>query len=238
MQWFRLYNRMVDDDSIRLLAFEDRWHFVALCCLKSEGLLDKFDGDMRLRRVALRLGVQVRELEEIARRLREVDLIDESLQPVKWDNLQFKHETSTKRVQAFRARQKATQKTAKKQGGNATKQHETVSETPPETDTDTETEVLEPKGSCPSGDGLKPAHVFEKWNEVALRIGKSTVRDLTPARMQLLKSRIAQYPIEDFVAVFAAVENSQFLRDGRFCTFDWCMKRGNFQKIIEGNYSD
>ena len=52
----------------------------------------------------------------------------------------------------------------------------------------------------------------------------------------MVKARIGQYAIEDFVAMFDKVERSAFLRDGSFCTFDWTMKRGNFQKIIEGNY--
>ncbi|EXU79084.1 hypothetical protein AX13_08315 [Comamonas aquatica DA1877] len=41
LPWFRVYTRMVDDDKLKLLAFEDRWHFVALLCLKGEGLLDR-----------------------------------------------------------------------------------------------------------------------------------------------------------------------------------------------------
>ncbi len=91
-----------------------------------------------------------------------------------------------------------------------------------------------------SGDApaLQPIHVFEKWNEVAKRVGKATVRDLTPSRQQLVRARIGQYSLEDFVVVFGKVEGSNFLREGRFCTFDWIMKRANFQKIIEGNYDD
>jgi hypothetical protein len=102
---------------------------------------------------------------------------------------------------------------------------------------------LEPEGSCASDDALalKPEHIFEKWNELAERIGKPKVRDLTPERRALLKCRIAQYPIEDFVAVFAAIEASAFLRGDtgwRGCSFNWVFKRGNFQKILEGNYND
>src|SRR6188768_1964161 len=123
MQWFRLYNRMIDDDKLRLLAFEDRWHFVALCCLKSDGLLDEPDSDIRTRRIAVKLGVQVRELDEISRRLREVDLVDEHLQPVAWDDLQFRSDTSTDRVRKYR----------EKQGRNTAKRLRNVSETVQET---------------------------------------------------------------------------------------------------------
>lgn len=100
---------------------------------------------------------------------------------------------------------------------------------------------LEPKGSCASDNALKPEHIVEKWNEVAPRIARPSVRDLTPERRQLTKARIAQYSLEDFMSVFAKVENSAFLRGDlkwKGVTFDWIMKKGNFQKIVEGNYDD
>ena len=230
LQWFRLYHRMIDDDKLRLLAFEDRWHFVALCCLKADGLLDKPDDTIRSRRIAVKMGVQVRELEQIARRLQEVGLIDSDLRPVAWDDLQYNSDNSTARVKKYRAKQR----------GNAGKRDGNVSVTAQEADTDTE---LEPKGSCASGDApaLKPEHVVEKWNEVAPAIARPKVRDLTPERRQLAKARIAQYTIEDFMTVFGKVRASKFLRgdlNWKGVTFDWIMKKGNFQKIIEGNYDD
>ena len=81
MPWFRVYTEMVDDEKLRLLAFEDRWHFVALLCLKGQGLLDE-GGPLLMRKVAVKLGLSVREVEEVARRLAEVELVDkETLQP-------------------------------------------------------------------------------------------------------------------------------------------------------------
>jgi hypothetical protein len=100
-------------------------------------------------------------------------------------------------------------------------------------------EESEPNGSCASDDALKPDHVFDEWNQVAARIGKPRVRDATPARRATVRNRIAQYDISDFVNVFGKVERSPFLRGDTGwpgCTFDWVMKRANFQKIIEGNY--
>ena len=98
MQWFRLYSRIIDDEKLRLLAFEDRWHFVALCCLKSTGLLDEPDDELKQRRIAVKLGVQLRELDEISRRLQAVSLIDGHLNPLAWDELQFRSDNSTARV--------------------------------------------------------------------------------------------------------------------------------------------
>lgn len=93
MPWFRAYTEMVDDEKLRLLAFEDRWHFVALLCLKGQGLLDE-GGPLLMRKVAVKLGLSVREVEEVARRLAEVELIDKStLQPLAWDDRQMKSDT-------------------------------------------------------------------------------------------------------------------------------------------------
>jgi hypothetical protein len=234
LPWFRMYHRIIDDDKLRLLAFEDRWHFVALCCLKADGLLDDPVDGLRDRRIAVKLGVQVRELEEIGRRLFEVNLVDENLCPVAWNELQYKSDNSSERVKKYR----------EKQQHNKVKRSRNVTVTTQETDTDTETDkyiCLEPVGSNASDDALKPEHVVQKWNETAKRLGKPVVRNLTPERRQLLKGRISQYTIDDFLDVFAKIEASAFLRGDttnwpRGATFDWTFKKANFQKILEGNY--
>src|SRR3569623_1727505 len=104
--WFRLYSEAVDDEKLRLLAFEDRWHFIALLCCKNNGILDTEPNLMR-RKVAVKLGLDLRELGEVARRLSEVGLIDEdTLQPIKWNDRQFKSDTSKDRTKAYRDRLK------------------------------------------------------------------------------------------------------------------------------------
>lgn len=94
-------------------------------------------------------------------------------------------------------------------------------------------------GEVEPDDPLRPEHVRDEWNKLAPKISKPRVRDLTPARRELLKARIAQYDIDDFLAVFGAIERSPFLRGDtgwRGMGFDWVFKRANFQKILEGNY--
>lgn len=231
LPWFRLYHRMIDDEKLRLLAFEDRWHFVALCCLKADGLLDEERNQLWERKVAVKLGVQLRELDEISRRLMEVGLIDAQLNPVSWDELQYKSDNSTSRVQAYRKRQQ-------KQAGNSVKRSRNVTVTAQEADTETD---ISSKDDCASGDALKPEHICEKWNDVAVQIGGTPIRKLTPERRQLLKARIAQYTLEEFQTVFEKITTSPFLRGDsgwRGCKFDWVFKKANFQKIIEGNYDD
>lgn len=91
LQWFRLYAEAVDDEKLRLLAFEDRWHFVAILCCKAQGLLEGEDADLRMRKVCVKLGLDERELGEVARRLAAVGLIErETYRPLAWDHRQFR----------------------------------------------------------------------------------------------------------------------------------------------------
>lgn len=126
---------------------------------------------------------------------------------------------------------------------NETKTPATVTPHPRHSDTQTIKEPLEPPISCASGDApaLKPEHIVEHWNELATKLGKPRVRDLTPERRQLLKARIGQYSLDDFVNVFGKIDRSPFLRGEtgwRGMTFDWIFKKANFQKTLEGNYDN
>jgi hypothetical protein len=142
--WFRAYAEMVDDEKLRLLAFEDRWHFVALLCCKRSGLLDHGDPhELLCRKVAVKLGLQLRELEAAAGRLGEVGLIDPAtFQPLAWAERQFESDSSTERVREWRARKRqadavSRDETTLKHSGN-------VSVTAQETETETETEHIRP----------------------------------------------------------------------------------------------
>jgi hypothetical protein len=108
-QWFRMYAEAVDDEKLRLLAFEDRWHFVAILCLKCMGTLDS-DAPHLERRIALKLGLQITELEKLKNRLVEVHLISENWNPIKWDSRQFESDVSTERVRNFRKSKETFQK--------------------------------------------------------------------------------------------------------------------------------
>lgn len=141
-QWFRAYTEMVDDEKLRLLAFEDRWHFVALLCCKAAGILD--DGaepELLRRKVAVKLGVQLRELEEIARRLAEVELIEQdSLQPINWADRQYESDSSAERTRRYREK-------LKKQQVTEVQRHCDVTVTPQETDTETDKRKIRGKNA-------------------------------------------------------------------------------------------
>jgi len=125
--WFRLYNEIIDDEKLLLLAFQDRWHFVALLALKNRGVLDENEGEMLQRKLCVKLGLHRAELEELGKRLSDVGLIHRNtFQPIAWDERQFKSDGSTERVRAYRERVKRSRN---------------VTVTAQETETDTETET-------------------------------------------------------------------------------------------------
>jgi len=143
LPWLRLYTEAVDDEKLRLLAFEDRWHYVAILCCKGQGILDEDNDSLLRRKIAVKLGVQVRELEEIVRRLSEVGLIDqETLQPCGWCKRQFASDKSTDRVRRYRENKKKQQVATGNGDETLQQRSETVAVTPPDTDTDTDTEKV------------------------------------------------------------------------------------------------
>jgi len=136
LPWFRLYTEIVDDEKLRLLAFEDRWHYIAILACKRKGIIDAdVSPELLERKLAVKLGLQVRELGELNRRLREVGLIDESWQPTGWDKRQYESDNSTERVRRHRQKRKGeTGETLQKRSGNA-----------PDTEAETDTSLR--KGS-------------------------------------------------------------------------------------------
>jgi hypothetical protein len=145
--WFRFYHRAIDDEKLRLLAFEDRWHFVGLLCLKASGLLDEPPSDLRRRKVAIKIGVSPDTLDEIIRRLAEVGLIDAAWNPIAWDALQFTGDSSTDRVRKHREKKKLEavrneNETSTRRVGNVSetpmKRYQPVSVTPPDTETESD----------------------------------------------------------------------------------------------------
>lgn len=145
MRWFRMHADAISNPKLKLLAFEDRWHFVAVCCMKAEGLLDEArDEQLRERLIAAQLGLTAREADEVRRRLNEVDLVGHDWQPKGWAKYQYSSDNSTDRVRKFREKQKR----------NSAKRGETVSVTPPDTDTETESDKKTPCAPEAHGDGL------------------------------------------------------------------------------------
>lgn len=106
LPWFRLYGETVDDAKLKLLAFEDRWHYIALLCCKAQGITDNTRPELLDRMIAAKLGLALRELDEVRRRLIEVELIDQDWQPTGWERRQYASDDVSSRVRRFREKGK------------------------------------------------------------------------------------------------------------------------------------
>ena len=92
------------------------------------------------------------------------------------------------------------------------------------------------KELCPvEGKGASPKEVMEAFNRICKSL--PPIKGLTENRRKKIRTRNA--PLEEFEAVFAAAEKSDFLsgRTGVWqAHFDWLMEPRNWQKVIEGAY--
>ena len=136
--WFRLYSEIIDDEKLLMLAFQDRWHYIAILCLKNKGLIDdEQDESKLLRKVAVKLGLSNSEAEELKRRLIEEDLIDPEWQPKGWETRQYKKDDPAYQAQK---QKKYRERKALKDNENSNSVTAVLpSVTPPDTDTDTDT---------------------------------------------------------------------------------------------------
>lgn len=191
--WFRVYTEMVDDEKIRLLAFEDRWHYVAILCCKGKGILDASpDLSMTMRKLSVKLGLTVRELETVLSRLSEVGLVDaETGQPTGWDSRQFVSDTSTERVRAYRERMKRS--------GN-------VAVTAQDTDTDTDTDTEKKPKSKARPSVARPHDVDEgTWGDwLALRKAKRAPVTETVVKQARVEAGKANIPLTRFLEIWCA----------------------------------
>lgn len=193
MRWFRMHADAVDDDKLKLLAFEDRWHFVAIMCLKAQGVLD--DSQHLDRRVAAKLGLTQRDADEVRNRLMDIDLVDDNWQPINWDKRQYVSDNSTERVRRYRQKQQLERL------GN-------VSGTSPETETETETQ----RESDDSHGGETPPDpvrsVFDYWVYV---MGKDPNRTkLSPDRRRKIQSRLKEYSVDECCRAIDGCASSDF----------------------------
>jgi hypothetical protein len=199
-------------------------------------MIDDHHDELWERRLAVKLGLQTRELEELQRRLMGVGLIDAYWQPVKWDELQQRSDHSRDRVRAHRER--------KKSSDNNVCNDVTVTVTEVQRPrVDKIREDREPKGSCASGDA--PAFTVqdfvEAWNETAETCGLSKIRKLTDARKRAFAVRRREYPdIADWQRAFGCLAQNKWMhgdnKNGWRADPDFFLTASKFTKLVEGQY--
>jgi hypothetical protein len=103
VKWFKVYAEIIHDPKIRALAYEDRWHFVALMALTCDGTLDE-PADLRDELVSVALGLHGIDLDKAKARLMRLRLIGEDWKPCKWDKRQDSTDPrAAERMRRYRA---------------------------------------------------------------------------------------------------------------------------------------
>tara|TARA_B100000085_G_C18542869_1_gene512682 strand:- start:953 stop:1603 length:651 start_codon:yes stop_codon:yes gene_type:complete len=126
VKWLKLYVDIAQNPRIKLLSFEDRWHYISLLCAKAEGYLDE-NPALRERMISVHLGLTLPEMENVKERLVDVGLIGSNWTIYNWDEKQSKDATGAARKRRQRAREKA-EADANKEVRNK-KENETVTVT-------------------------------------------------------------------------------------------------------------
>lgn len=214
MQWFRMYAEAVDDEKLRLLAFEDRWHFVALLCLKAQGTLDEKNPELRVRKICIKLGLDSMELETVMKRLETVGLVSHDYEPVSWRKRQFLSDSSTSRVQAFRQRQR------------------NVSETPSESDTEQKQNRREKKKIKTPVANATPPEGVEGLDSVAwsqwLAYRTSIRKPVKPASIPAAQRKLAAHGTSQAAVVEHSIANGY---TGLYAPKDQPPKQNGGQKL-------
>lgn len=79
------------------------------------------------------------------------------------------------------------------------------------------------------------------WNEFATKSNKAKIAKLTDSRKKKIALRLKEYKnlLEIFTYVLKKSENSQFLLNSNFYTFDWLFENDtNILKVYEGKYDN
>jgi hypothetical protein len=234
-RWYRAYEGTVNDPKLaEAAAVADvskavsvaAWHAL----LESAAAVNNCGSyEITPRRVSIILCEPTPAVEALFAAYAEVGLIEDGV-ILAWKRRQFESDDSKERVARYRAK--------RKENADVTACNGDV--TPPEAETETEEESSYEDTASGDAPKLTVEHVFEGYQDLARALGLTVPRDLTPERRQLLRGRVNQYPLEDFLTVFQKCRDSPFLRgergNGTPLKFDWLFKKANFQKVLEGNY--
>jgi transcription elongation factor Elf1 len=227
-----MYDEVLDDPKVQKLPVGDFRGWVNLLCLASRN-----DGKLPpAEDIAFALRETVESVSTLLERLRNAGLIEcrnggangSFHAPRKWDERQYKSDTSTDRVKRFRQRSKS------------------VPETPPDTETeaDTEEESVSDETLPPLADNgeLKVSfnQLVEAWNGIAVPRGAIECRRLSPERRNRARPFLKRYSIEDITEAIRAVARADFLcgRDPKNfrADIDFLFSATHMNRLLEGFY--
>lgn len=253
MKWFKVYAEIINDPKIRALAYEDRWHFVALMALTCDGTLDE-PADLRDELVSVALGLHGIDLEKTKARLMRLRLIGSDWKPVRWDERQASSDpTAAERMRRYRDAKTLKKKEVTDVTRNVTVPVTQMLRVEEEGEEEREGEEESNTGNLTVASGARkraPAvpvpDILDLYHQM-LCPPLSKVEKLTNTRRGLIQQRWREDlpDLHSWADFFRRVQGSDFLmgrsqpRDGRpvfRADLEWICRPANFAKITEGKY--
>lgn len=114
MKWFKLYSELAQHPRLRILSFEDRWHYVSLMCAKADGTIDQKSEKLRDQMLSVHLGLTPVEMAAVKERLMDVELIADDWDIINWNDKQSADATGAARKRRQRAREKLAKEEEKR----------------------------------------------------------------------------------------------------------------------------
>jgi hypothetical protein len=182
VEWFRVYDTIIDDPKILQLSPEFRWFFVGILAIssrqKERGTLPKPE------EIGLHLRIQRRRVESLIATFVDLGFIDvgrdgKSLSVHGWSNRQFKSDDITARTKASKERSRERSK-----GGTS----ERAGNVPRVRATDSETEeYIQPQSEPKTQPGNPHVHASEREERAAFapRVGETAAERRARERAEL-----------------------------------------------------
>lgn len=230
MKWFKVHNEIIHDPKIRALAFEDRWHFVAIMCLTNDGTLDE-PAELRDELVSVALGLHGVDLEKCKARLLRLRLIGPDWKPCKWDERQESSDPkAAERMRRYREAREAKRNVTR----NVTEKLRIEGEEEGEEEGYLKVSKA-PSAPTPHQEVIEIYHreLPELPNVVALN--ESRRKQIRTHHTGIMESDLGNWR-----GYFQAVRRSDFLMGRRKewrADFDFLLRTKTPLKVLEGSYS-
>jgi hypothetical protein len=243
-RWYRAYEGTVTDAKLHeaaVVAGVSRsvsiasWHALLE---SAAGRNNCGSFDVTARRIAVILCEQVKDIEAVFAAFEELGLIEQGA-VARWKDRQFQSDDSAPRVRKHR--EKKRRETAGNANGNADVTACNGDVTPPETETETYlSSSNEDVSAEPTNKPLTKAEVIEAWQSRMVPQGFPAIRKMTGQRERLLRARLRDSTLDEWLQAMAALERSAFCRGendrGWRADFDFLLQPKSFTKLLEGAY--
>jgi hypothetical protein len=236
-RWYRAYEGTVTDAKLgeaAMIAGCSRsvsiaaWH----CLLESAATRNNCGSfDATPRRVAVILCEPLEAVEKLLAAFEELGMVGDGAVKA-WRKRQFQSDDSRERVAKHRAKKR--QETANVTPGNG-------DVTPSKTETETYKKSSNEDSSAePTDKPLTKTEVIEAWQSRMVPLGFPSIRKMTAQRDRLLRARLKDSTLDEWLQAMSALERSAFCRGendrGWRADFDFLLQPKSFTKLLEGAY--